>query len=409
MTPETPSRPPDAAPPDGLGPLLSSIVDAVPATALAVLDTDLRVRCANRAFRDLFGPHGSASQESGASDAPSATLVRHGGLWSVPGLRAQAERALQSESNAPEPGRAALHDLPGRGRRLLVLSVSRLILSEAAPPLALLAVDDRTESEAAKARDGRIARALQRPLSLEVAENAFADLSVAMLYEAALDTASAGGDFFDAFALPGGRVALVVGDVSGKGLPAAARMSQVKDGLRTFLGLFPQNAGLALAGLNDWVCDTRDLDDEPGRPSFVALTLAVIEPYSGRVEVVSAGCEPPLVLGAAGGSHVLMAPGMPLGVECRETYQPALTTLAHGDTLILVTDGITEARRAAEPGETRRTNRLGYDGMVTLARRAAQSAPPSLRALGKQVLDDARAFAGGALSDDACLLLARRR
>src|SRR5438552_1691326 len=80
---------------------------------------------------------------------------------------------------------------------------------------------------AAYERERRITQVLQRPLLLAVAEDAFAGLSLATLYEPALAEADVGGDFLDAFALPEGKVALVVGDACGKGLEAAAHNTHV--------------------------------------------------------------------------------------------------------------------------------------------------------------------------------------
>ena len=75
----------------------------------------------------------------------------------------------------------------------------------------------------------------------------------------------------------------------------------------------------------------------------------------------------------------------------------------------MATDGITEARRVSPEARSPGREYLGYEGMVALAEGAlALAAAPTLRHLGRAVLDGARAFGGGSLRDDACLLLARR-
>src|SRR6185436_1997929 len=72
------------------------------------------------------------------------------------------------------------------------------------------------ERHAAYERERRITQVLQRPLLLQIAEDAVPDLSLATLYQPAWDEADVGGDFLDVFTLPGGEVALIVGDASGK-------------------------------------------------------------------------------------------------------------------------------------------------------------------------------------------------
>jgi serine phosphatase RsbU (regulator of sigma subunit) len=97
--------------------------------------------------------------------------------------------------------------------------------------------------------------------------------------------------------------------------------------------------------------------------------------------------------------------GLPLGIERNELYTAHPFRLLPGDTLVLVTDGITEARR----GRGKSVAFLGYEGMSALARQAlGHAAPPSLRAAAQAILDGARSFGGGSLSDDACVVLVRR-
>jgi PAS domain S-box-containing protein len=252
--------------------------------------------------------------------------------------------------------------------------------------------------EAAYERERRIAEALQRPLTLEVPENAFPGLSVATLYEAALEEAQIGGDFFDVFALPRGRVAVAIADASGKGLSAAARALQLKDVLRAFTREYPHSPAAIVARLNDFVYDTRHFD-EPGDVSFSCLSLAILDPETGSGALVVAGCEPALILRASGAAEPQGARGLPLGIEREELYAATPFHLAPGDTLLLVTDGITEARRG--------NDLLGYEGMTELAKAALRQDPPSLREAAMVIRNGAHAFGGG-LRDDACLVLVRR-
>lgn len=94
--------------------------------------------------------------------------------------------------------------------------------------------------------------------------------------------------------------------------------------------------------------------------------------------------------------------GMPIGVQGGEMYHAVPLRLGHGDTLLLTTDGITEARRD-------RGNLLGIEGLSELARAAISPAPPDLQKAADSIVEGAREFARGRFRDDVCLLLARRK
>jgi serine phosphatase RsbU (regulator of sigma subunit) len=124
-----------------------------------------------------------------------------------------------------------------------------------------------------------------------------------------------------------------------------------------------------------------------------------VDPLAGDAVYTSAGAEPLLVVRSGGAAERVGSPAMPVGIEPETLYGDTPVHLEPGDTVLLVTDGITEARNGRAL--------LGYDGMVQLALQALQA--PTLREAGEAILAGAQAFACGALSDDACLILARRR
>lgn len=255
---------------------------------------------------------------------------------------------------------------------------------------------------AAYERERRITHMLQHPLLPPATNDTFPRVSVEMLYEPALDEASIGGDFSDAFALASGDIALVVGDASGKGLAAASRTAEVKYALRVFLREDPSgDPGGALARLNRFVVDAQRLDGRDGG-TFIALSLCVLNPATGQTRVSLAGAEPPLLLRNEGTIDSLNAGGMPLGIEPGETYPVATTDLAPGDLLLMTTDGLIEARRDGDF--------LGHERMAQLAQQVARTpATRSLRETGQAILDGALAFARGSFHDDVSLLLAERR
>jgi serine phosphatase RsbU (regulator of sigma subunit) len=244
-------------------------------------------------------------------------------------------------------------------------------------------------------RERQIADALQRSFLLTTPEGTYPDLSVETRYLAASDETLIGGDFYDTFAIDNDKVALVVGDASGKGLAAAVRIAEVKYALRAYAR---EGAGPAatLARLNAFECDFQRRDNRP-LGTFTAVSFAVVDTRTGEVTIASAGTEPALFLSRNGAATVVDASGMPLGVEEAETYPETVIRLAPGDLLLLLTDGITESRDSKYF--------LGYDGFVGIARESL--ALPTLADMAQGILSGAQRFAGGTLHDDACLLVAR--
>ena len=245
-------------------------------------------------------------------------------------------------------------------------------------------------------KERRIADTLQAILLHTVPADTFLNLAVETFCEAASEEAQVGGDFFDVFGFDDGLVALVVGDVSGKGLTAATLTAEVKYALRVFLRDIPQPA-LALARLNDFLCEAqRQGDFGSDRP--VVLSLTTIDPRTGEAVFVTAGGDPLLLLRAGGAVETAQTDGLPLGIEPGVSYREWCVALAPGDTVLMVTDGLTEARNDGDL--------LGFERLTEMAAEACRQEP--LRAVGQFLLDSARAWAGGTLQDDACILLARR-
>ena len=247
-------------------------------------------------------------------------------------------------------------------------------------------------------RERKIAETLQRAMLIKPEEGAFPGLDIRPIYEAAWNEAMVGGDFFDTFPLPGGRVAAVIGDVSGKGLEAAAHTAKAKYALRVYLRETASPAD-ALSRLNDYLLDTQEQEQEASfGQSFVALCAAVVDPCSGNTLLALAATEPPLVRRAGGAVESLSDGGLPLGVLKGERYEDQAIRLEPGDLLLMMTDGITEARRGGDV--------FGYEAVERMVRDMPPGVP--LADIGGAVLDAARAFANGSLQDDVCILLARR-
>jgi len=242
-------------------------------------------------------------------------------------------------------------------------------------------------------KNGRIADTLQRTMLIAPPADRFTGLKVKTLYKAALDEALVGGDFFDAFPINEHTTALVVGDVSGKGLGAAARTAEIKYALRAYLDaiLSPE---YTLEQLNDFICHMQEGRNDGG---FIVITLAIIDGLTGEASIVTAGAEPGLILRADGGIDQVHHCCQPLGIS-PASYTSCSAVLNSGDTLILVTDGLTEARRGKEF--------LDIEGIASIAQNIGSNV--DLECLANGIIDGARAFSGGPLRDDACLLLAKR-
>ena len=177
--------------------------------------------------------------------------------------------------------------------------------------------------------------------------------------------------------------------------------------LRAFLRSFEDaDAPGAVARLNDYLCQSKRLNETEDE-GFVCLSLVLLDTATGEATFVSAGAEPPLVLRADGQVETVENAGLPLGVLTRQEYPGVTLRLEKGDALLLVTDGITEARRHGVEHGKAVSQFLSFEGLVDLARGAL--AKGSVPEAAQRVLNGAKEFAGGRLHDDACLLLARRR
>jgi serine phosphatase RsbU (regulator of sigma subunit) len=148
--------------------------------------------------------------------------------------------------------------------------------------------------------------------------------------------ASVGGDFYDAVELPGGRLALCVGDVMGHGVPAAAAMAQVRASVRALVTVDPEPAAV-LANLQRMFTQLR-------LAQLVTLVLALVDPADRCVTLVSAGHHAPLLVRADGSREWLTAPRRRLLGADPDECRPAQWSIGPGDILLLFTDGLVERR-----------------------------------------------------------------
>jgi hypothetical protein len=145
-----------------------------------------------------------------------------------------------------------------------------------------------------------------------------------------------GGDFYDVLQMPDGRLVIALGDVSGKGSPAALLMALTLAILRTLV-----DEGLGPAALAQRL-NVQVARHAPGS-RFVTMFLAVFDPITGALHYVNAGQNPPILRRVNGALERLTSGGVALGMFDLSAYTAGDTWLAPGDVLVLYSDGITEA------------------------------------------------------------------
>ncbi len=172
------------------------------------------------------------------------------------------------------------------------------------------------------------------------------------------------GDFYDVLRRPDGSVDMVVADVAGKGFAASLIMASVK----AMLPFVTAEGGVAeaLSGLN------RRLASELGRGEFVALTLARFRPGTGVVELANGGAPDPYLMRPNQPPQPLSVPGprLPLGIRPEVAYASRSVELAADERLLMITDGLPEARDAdGEP--------MGYQALESMLSLERETGSPS--------------------------------
>jgi phosphoserine phosphatase RsbU/P len=145
-----------------------------------------------------------------------------------------------------------------------------------------------------------------------------------------------GGDFYDVLPRPDGRVIVALGDVAGKGSPAALLMALLLAVLRTLVDE-DLDAPALVQRLNVQICRHTPAS------RFITLFYAVYSPASGALTYVNAGQNPPLVRRSDGTYEELGSTGVALGMFDGSRFEAATTVIAPGEMLIMYSDGITEA------------------------------------------------------------------
>jgi serine phosphatase RsbU (regulator of sigma subunit) len=231
------------------------------------------------------------------------------------------------------------------------------------------------------------AEAMQRSL-LASDQPAPDGIELGCVYESAAQV-DVGGDVYDFLELQDGRLAVVLGDVTGHGIAATADMAMAKFVFRSLAREHPAPSEF-LAHANEVVVG------EIALGKFITMTYVTVD-RSGRIVAASAGHPPPRVLRPDGTVTVLECGGLALGIDAPQRYDEIAAQLQDGDAVVLYTDGVVESRSGSE-----------LYGVERLDEVLAASVGRSAQEIAEAVVAAARAFAGEALPDDCAVVVIRR-
>jgi sigma-B regulation protein RsbU (phosphoserine phosphatase) len=221
------------------------------------------------------------------------------------------------------------------------------------------------------------------------------DLSGYQFYSFYRAAENVGGDYFGYVPLSDGRLAIALGDVSGKGISAALLMARLCAEVRYFLATSKTGVD-AIDGLN------REFAAPGLGDMFITFLLVILDPHSHQLTLLNAGHMPPLWRHARTGAVEqlgVLEGGPPLGYDATQSYAACSVQLEPDDAIVMYTDGISEATNSSGTF-------YGIKGIHNLVNRAARD----VEILGRQLMSDVERFTEGhPQSDDICLLCFARK
>jgi len=201
-----------------------------------------------------------------------------------------------------------------------------------------------------------------------------------------------GGDYYDFVPIDADRLGLVIADVSGKGISAALLMASLRAAL-----LAEVHPGFDIERMAVRLSDF--IHRSSASNGFITFFFGELDRRTGELRYINAGHNPPFVARRTGGFAALGTSGFPLGMFPGANYEPGTVRLDEGDTAVLFTDGITEARNGAREEYSEERLRGAVAGHPELA----------ARELCRAVLEEAHAFACATEpSDDITLVVVKR-
>ncbi|MGA3040563.1 MAG: SpoIIE family protein phosphatase [Bryobacteraceae bacterium] len=201
-----------------------------------------------------------------------------------------------------------------------------------------------------------------------------------------------GGDYYDFFTYPNGRVAMVLGDVSGKGMPASLMMMGLQARVQV-LADEPRDLAAVINRLNKITCQSCPSN------RFITFFFCVLDPSTGELAYCNAGHNPPVIVRANGAVEYLDGGGPVLGILSIANYSEYRAKLERGDALAIYSDGVTEANNAKE-------EEFGDERFAEVLTANRQKSAAEIVAAVNQALTE---FAAGSPpADDITLIVARR-
>lgn len=212
------------------------------------------------------------------------------------------------------------------------------------------------------------------------------------VYARSIPAYEVGGDFYSYLALPEGRAAIAIGDISGKGVGAALLMALTSSAVES-QGRQLEHPAEVLTVLNNLLAPRLRANH-----MNAALLFAVFDPHTQTLRVANAGMIAPLLV-SAHASRFIDVSGLPLGSFVGAVYQEVTVPLSPGDTLLLLSDGVVEAHDA-------RGELFGFDRLEALI--AEADTPGDVRGLVEMVLDRVQTYMGEAEQHDDITIVAVR-
>jgi serine phosphatase RsbU (regulator of sigma subunit) len=388
---------------------LEATLEAVVTTVVKLLDVDAAVIRLRDARGETLVPRALHVADVRVADALRSVISLPQPLEGLPRRRLRTGRAvvLDAETAARMAAHRPLLPFLEKGSTAVVLPIAtstellgtvELVSLDPARPITQEAteVGISVAAQAALAIDNarlyqqhkEFADAMQRSL-LPREEPSIPGIELGEVY-ASSARVDVGGDVYDFLELDDGRLAVVLGDVTGHGVDAAADMAMAKFVFRSLAREHP-DPGEFLAAANDVVCG------EIAAGKFITMLYVTIDPRTGEVVSASAGHPEPRLVLPDGSVRPLESHGLALGVEPAQAYPEVEDRLPQGAALVLYTDGVVEVRR---DGELFGVARLD----AALAERHGLGADD----LAEAVLEECRAFGRGELLDDCAIVVIKR-
>ena len=236
-------------------------------------------------------------------------------------------------------------------------------------------------------RERRIANTLQKAFKPSLGSWLYG-VRIGHFYRPAMAEADLGGDFYDVLDMGEGKIGLVMADVSGKGLAAAARTARARYALQAFAFEDPDPVRV-LERLNRFLYIQTGASE-----AFLTLFYGVLDSRTGEIRCASAGHEPPALIRKGTPPEFLELPGVPCGIFPEMETEEAVFHLQPGDRFLLYSDGVTEARQGRKL--------FDFEG---LKHALEEEGHRPLDSLVRRIYGRVLRYNGGVMRDDVALLM----